>query len=206
MAYDKIKYLIISLQLEPGTPIILEHLVSQLGVSRTPIRDAIVRLQGDGFVEADSEAGICVAPVTAGRIVELYQVREPLERLAVRLATPHIANPVMEELGHLFNDVETDIQAGDYERYFSADTAFHQAILEAASNRWLRRMLQPLAEHAYRIRQLAKSRRGPHIFASHQEHCQILAAMQERDLETAEQVMAQHIGGTADRLARLWSV
>jgi DNA-binding GntR family transcriptional regulator len=205
IAYDKIKFLIITLQLEPGSPVVLEHLVSQLGVSRTPIRDAIVRLQGDGFIEVDGDSGSIVAPITPSRIVELFQVREPLECLAVRLATPQIEEAVLRDLSILFDGVESDIQSGEYERYFSSDTTFHQAIVEAANNRWLRRMLQPLSEHAYRIRQLAKSRRGPHIYSSHQEHCRILAAMRERDGEGAEGLMAAHIRGTAERIVRLWS-
>lgn len=204
MAYEKIKRMIVSLQLEPGSPVVLEHLVNQLGVSRTPIRDAIVRLQGDGFVETDPDEGTYVTPITPERVIELYQVRRPMECLAVRLAGPQLDEPTLTSLQAMFAQVGNDMQAGEYDRYFSSDTTFHQAILEAAGNRWLRRILQPITEHVYRVRLYAKSRRGSHMSASHHEHIEVLAALKERNFDRAERLMGEHIVGTASRLAQLW--
>jgi DNA-binding GntR family transcriptional regulator len=202
IAYDRLKRFIMTLELSPGEPIVAEKLAHRLGVSRTPVRDALMRLEADGFIESISNNNMIVSRLTSRRIIGLFQVRKPLECLAIRLAIPNITGDQLDELSVRFQEIGQKIRDKP-ELHFENDTNFHQLIFTAADNDWLIRILRPLNEHGYRIRRLAAYSFGEHVLAAHKEHCQILEALKKRDVEDAERIMETHLTNTCNRIIRL---
>lgn len=202
IAKQRIKAKILTTEYEPGQRLILERLASDLGVSRTPIRDALMKLESDGFVISTVNRSPRVAPITRQLVRDLYQVRKPLECLAVRLSTPRIPESELERLGRLLDEIK-ESEENSYEKHFRADTELHRLFRQHSGNEWLRRELQPISEHIYRVRCFAMSVPGDHLWQSHLDHRKMLGAIKERDVRKAEELMEEHMHGAAERIARL---
>ena len=201
-AESTIKRLILENELRPGHQISIDRLARELGVSRTPIRDALMRLEGQGFVLSPANRSPRVAPITRTLVHELYVVREPLECLSVRLAMPHITDEVVESLAQLLAEINVAEEVS-LDRHFDSDTVFHGTLMDSAGNEWLRKMLMPISEHVYRIRRFAKSVPGDHYWKAHEDHLEILEALKRRDSSAAERLMSDHISHSRERLVAL---
>ncbi|RIK34323.1 MAG: hypothetical protein DCC52_00995 [Chloroflexi bacterium] len=102
-AYQRIKDAILNLQLKPGAPLVEADLAEQLGVSKTPVRDALLELRREGLVTKIPYSGTFVSEITGKDIREIIQIRAVLEGLAARLATPHLSDAALEYLGGLID-------------------------------------------------------------------------------------------------------
>ena len=202
-AYQRIKTLILSGGLDGGDTLDMERLASELGISRTPIREAFLMLEQEGLVETVPYKGTFVIDVSKRDVKEIYQVRELLEALAVRLATPLIPDEELEEIQTLFALIRDEIDRGDFERYFGSDTQFHDLIARHSGNDVLQQVLGALTDRIYRVRIFSRNRPGYHMQQSFQDHCLILEAIMERDAAKAERLMAEHIRTAGKRIADL---
>jgi DNA-binding GntR family transcriptional regulator len=202
-AYQRIKALILSGRLDGGDMLDIDWLTSGLGISRTPLREALLMLEQEGLIETIPYKGTFVANVSKKDVEEIYQVREALEALAVRLATPVIPDEELEKMQALFASAGNEIERGDFEHYFQSDTQFHDLIIRHCSNTVLEQVLGILTDRVYRVRVFSRNRSGYHMKQSFQEHCLILGAIMERDAAKAERLMAEHIRNAGKRIADL---
>lgn len=190
IAYRKLKELVLQLALRPGQPITETDLIETLGMSRTPIRQALNRLEQEGFVSLIPRTGWFVTEISLRDIHEIFIVREALEGMAARLAAETMSAQALEEL----NDYMGALAAGGAARESEMDPGdrIHDMILAAANNQRIAGVLQLYGDHLRRFHYVAIQLPG-RVALSHEEHQQILAALNERDGEAAEAVMRRHI-------------
>jgi DNA-binding GntR family transcriptional regulator len=190
--YDHLRVEILDGRLEPGTELAEVALSEQLGVSRGPIREAIGRLAAEGLVNVRPRRGAVVRSLSKEEFLELYQVREALERMAVQLAVPRLTEQQFKELATLNEAMEASAAREDVERFFEANVAFHARLLEASGNAKLRELYRQLLGQLGRYRLRSLTLRG-NLQRSVSEHAAILRAAKRGDADRAAQLMAEHI-------------
>jgi DNA-binding GntR family transcriptional regulator len=190
--YDHLRTEILDGRLEPGAELIEVALAEQLGVSRGPLREAISRLAAEGLVTVSPRRGAVVRSLSKGEFLELYQVREALERMAVQLAVPRLTNEQFEELASLNAEMEAHAAGNEVESFFVANLAFHARLLESSGNRKLQELYRQLLGQLGRYRLRSLTLRG-NLKRSVSEHKAILRAARRGDAERAAQLMAEHI-------------
>jgi len=202
-AYRHLKALILSDRLSGGEMLDLDGLAAALAISRTPLREALVMLEQEGLVETVRYKGTFVVEVSQKDVEEIFQVREALEPLAVRLATQAIPEDELKQMQELFAGVAKELENGGSERYSHSDIEFHDLIIRHCDNKVLQQVLDTLAGRTHRVRAFSRRRSGSHLKESFQEHCLILDALVGRDAKRAEDLMAQHVRNAGKRLADL---
>jgi len=190
--YDHLRTEILEGRLEPGAELIEVALAEQLGVSRGPLREAIGRLAAEGLVTVSPRRGAVVRSLSKEEFLELYQVREALERMAVQLAVHRLTDQQLEELGSLNEAMEAHATRNEVESFFEANLAFHARLLEASGNGKLEELYRQLLGQLGRYRLRSLTLRG-NLKRSVAEHKAILRAARRGDAERAAQLMAEHI-------------
>jgi DNA-binding GntR family transcriptional regulator len=186
VAYDEIRGAILGGDLLPGTVLNQEQLADELGVSTTPLREALRRLESEGFVNMPPHRDAIVAPLDAGELLALYEVREALDSLAARLAAENYdeadADAMAEAAGRLSED------GGDP---VLANRALHASIYRASHNPVLIAELDSLWDRSDRYRIAIRGiARQPQVVESHRE---LVATVLSRDGEQAAAKMRVHI-------------
>jgi len=167
-----------------------EEVARNLGVSRTPVREALQRLQQRGLLVLGAGRGLVVAQLSQQQVVELYAMREILEGSAARFAATHATPAEIEFLYQLQKQLRT--AEGDALLHVSLNRQFHQAIYEAAHNRYLMQTLESLNDSFALLR--SSTLRLPHRQRnSDEERGRIIAAIEKRDPELAEKEAREHI-------------
>lgn len=190
--YDHLRTEILDGRLEPGAELIEVALAEQLGVSRGPLREAISRLAAEGLVTVSPRRGAVVRSLSKEEFLELYQVREALERMAVQLAVPRLTDEQFAELAALNAEMAAHAAGNEVESFFEANLAFHARLLEASGNRKLEELYRQLLGQLGRYRLRSLTLRG-NLKRSVSEHKAILRAARRGDAERAAQLMAEHI-------------
>ncbi len=182
--------------LKPGERLMELQLAAKLGVSRTPIREAIRMLQKEGLAVTIPRKGAQVAAMTQKDMEDALQIREALEILAVRLACEHITKQQLAALEHNIALFEASVKANDLAQMAQADIAFHDMIYEAASNPRLMGVLNHLRENVYRYRveYLKDDKNHPRLL---EEHRQIVAGLKRQEKEHVSEIMKQHLSNQA---------
>lgn len=189
-AYQVIKQEILANRLRPGDVLPAERFVRELGLSRTPLREAIQRLEKEGFVEIKPRMGTFVSHLNLREIQDMYQVRRELEGLAARLAAER-ASP--ERLAEVESALKRFSPKGkvNYAEMSEAGQSLHRLIIESCGNRVLAGFIRSLHEHFSRFRSLSLDI-PEKIMASHAEHLNILDALKRHDGARAEELVHQH--------------
>ena len=205
LAYDALKKAIMEMDIYGhAAPIRLdERQLSQgLGVSRTPIREAITLLEQEGFVRSVPRRGIFVVRKTKAEILEMIAVWAALESMAARLACTRASDRELKELGRLYGEAAApDADAPDVNEYSQKNIAFHQAVMRLGGNRLVVDMAQNLILHMRAIRAVSVRQEG-RLETSRREHAGIIAAPQARDADRAEQLVREHTLGLAAHVDR----
>ncbi len=155
LAYDWLKRQIVSLELLPGSTIDESVLVEMLGVSRTPLREAVVRLAAEGLIELLPNRGARVTVMDLTQIQEHLEAFELLQRAATVLAALHRPSSALPRLQQLCADFEASSAAGDAQAMIDTNWEFHHAIGAACGNRYVERMYTSLLTDGLRIARLA---------------------------------------------------
>ena len=190
--YEHLRTEILEGRLEPGAELTEVALAEQLGVSRGPLREAIGRLAAEGLVTVSPRRGAVVRSLSKEEFLELYQVREALERMAVKLAVSRLTAEQFEALAALTEEMATHAAGNDVEAFFEANLSFHTRLLDAAGNEKLQELYRQLLDQLGRYRRRSLTLRG-NLQRSVSEHKAILRAARRGDAERAAQLMAEHI-------------
>jgi DNA-binding GntR family transcriptional regulator len=183
---------ITSLQLAPGSPIVEATVARQLGVSTTPVREALQRLAKEGLVVLSRHRGANVVTMTADDVAEIFQLREVLEPLAVRLAVPQLSADDIIKTEELLTQAGQAIVDQDWSSLSHCNREFHGIFIARCGNERLRSILENLQYQNRIIALLAWQNRG-YQSREHDEHMDILLAVQERDPERAAASAHQHV-------------
>lgn len=181
-------------ELKPGERLMEIRLANQLGVSRTPIREAIRMLELDGLVIMVPRKGAQVAQITEKDLNDVLEVRLGLEELAVKLACERITEAELHSLHQASRSFEKllETETDDLQELAQADVAFHDVIYQATNNERLIQLLNNLREQMYRYRieylKDVKSRRS-----LVEEHDALYERMKKRDLMGAQKMIREHI-------------
>lgn len=179
-------------ELKPGERLMEIHLANKLGVSRTPIREAIRKLELEGLVTMIPRKGAEVAQITVKSLQDVLEVRKALDVLAIELACDRITEEEIEALRRASIHFEQMVKTKEATKIARADVELHDIITKSARNDKLVQMLNKLAEQMYRYR--FEHIKDP---ASHErlikEHHKILESLENRDKSTAAQAAKEHI-------------
>ncbi|MGL6260452.1 GntR family transcriptional regulator [Vibrio sp. WXL103] len=190
VAYQKLLHAIRHGELTPGTRVREIEIAEKLGISRTPVRDAIRRLESDGLLIHMPRQGAVIKQLEQKEVVELYEVREVLEGTAARYAARHANEIELAELEDL-NDIMLS-HADDPVKVAEANRLFHQALYRAANNRYLVDALNSLS-NALPLLGKTTLQVDDRTQTAYQEHQAIIDAIRLRDGDKAEQAARYHI-------------
>ncbi len=192
VVFNTLRKAILRGNLEPGERLREIHLADKLGVSRTPIREAIRKLELEGLVVMIPRKGAVVAEITEKSLRDVLEVRRALEALAVRLACEKILDEEVEELKASAKAFEKALETGDVTAFAEADVKFHDIIYRATDNQRLIQLLYNLREQMYRYRVEYLKREDSHEMLL-QEHQEIIDTIEQRDEERAVKAVCEHI-------------
>ena len=199
LAYDSIKSAILAFQLMPEENLVETDLARQLGISKTPVRDALSRLEKEGFVEKIPYKGYTVTGLSQQAVIEIFEIRATLEGLSARQATPNFTEQDLEAARDLVNRHNHAALQGDIQAASDLNKQFHALLLSRAKNSWLRQILGNLEDHLQRYRLLSNFQAG-RLKKSIDEHNTILSAIINRQPEQAEQAVRTHLLSVAKDL------
>ncbi|MCX5538847.1 GntR family transcriptional regulator [Paraburkholderia sp. CNPSo 3076] len=169
-----------------------ERVLSEsLGVSRTPVREAMTLLEQEGFLRMVPRRGIYIVRKSKREIVEMIQMWAALESMAARLATIHATDEEIARLRHMFDDFRDSTPAEHIAEYSDANIAFHQAIVELSRSQIILDTIKNIFVHVRAIRRMTISQ-SDRASRSIVDHLRIIEALEKRDTELAEKLVRQH--------------
>lgn len=177
------------------------QLAADLGVSRTPIREAMARLENEGLVRTVPRRGIFVVRKSKREIIEIVHAWAALESMAARLITLHASDDEISSLRRIFSIFQNGQVAAHIDEYSEANLVFHQAIMEMAHSDVLKRLAENLFIHmrAIRHRTIGEDRRFERSII---DHMHIIEVLEERDTELAERLVRDHALNLAGHVER----
>jgi DNA-binding GntR family transcriptional regulator len=179
-----------------------ERQLSQaLGVSRTPIREAMSLLEQEGFLRTAPRRGVFIVRKTKKQIVEMIEMWAALESMAARLATLNASDEDIARLRHMFDEFRNTTPTEHIHEYSDANIAFHQAIIGLSGSHLMGKTIENLFLHVRAIRRMTISQRD-RAARSIVEHMQIIEALERRDTELAERLVREHSLRLAEHVER----
>jgi DNA-binding GntR family transcriptional regulator len=194
-AAARLRLLIVRGDLAPGEPLLEADLSDALGISRTPLREALKRLASEGLVELRLNRSAIVAPLRVAELAELFEAVSAIERCAAELAATRMSERDIERLEALQQRIEWHHDRGELRDYFEVNQQIHGAIVGLAGNSVLKATHDMLMPRAERARFLALRVRG-RWDESVREHREILAALKARDATRAGALLGHHVRRT----------
>jgi DNA-binding GntR family transcriptional regulator len=193
-AYSQIRGMILSGSLAPGAPLREEQLAENCGVSRTPVRDALRRLEAESFVRRNESQRSFVADWSLDEMEEAFQLRAMLEAHAAKRTASRISWDQLERLKSINKAIFRAVsgEQPDIPAFLDLNRQFHAIIIDAAKSDRLANMLTRLIEQPVVLRTALQYDRE-NLLRSHHEHDELLAAFARRDGDWAEAVMTSHI-------------
>lgn len=200
VVFNTLRQAILRGELKPGERLMEIQLANKLGVSRTPIREAIRKLELEGLVLMIPRKGAEVAEITEKNMQDVLEVRKALEELAAGLACERITKAQIEEMKVAAKAFEDSLKNGDVTRIAEADVRFHDIIFTATDNQRLITLLSNLREQMYRFRveYLKQKECYPKLL---DEHERMITAISRRDKEEARRIVGRHIDNQASTVS-----
>lgn len=192
-AYDQIKDLIVHNKLRPNQEIVIDQLARELGMSHTPVREALIKLELDGLIRMERHRTPRVSEIRLEDIREMYQVRMLMEGWAASQAALNLTDEQLNALTALLDNALAAAQAHHYDIHLTADLEFHEILIRAVPNELFKRMADAVTDQTLRLRSLVQTVATEHIEQILAEHHSILAALRARDAELARQRMVSHL-------------
>lgn len=192
VVFNTLRQAILKGELEPGERLMEIQLAERLGVSRTPIREAIRKLELEGLVLMIPRKGAEVAEISEKSLREVLEVRRSLEELAIELACQRVTAEELTELEEAEHDFAKAVETGEVMAIAESDEHFHELIYHATANERLVQILNNLREQMYRYRlEYIKDEDRRQILVVEHEH--ILRAIRSRNIQEAKSAVREHI-------------
>lgn len=201
--YDALTSSIAAGKLRPGEHLVFDRLAEQLGVSATPVREALARLIPKGIVQEGQHGKLYLIPITRRYVADVFRVRASLEGLAAELAATRLPDAELAVIRTELSAAAAALDRGDYSLHVAVDARLHRLIRDAADNAVLRRELESIQLHTDYIRGFSQRHSGDHIRFSHQEHLGLVDALARRDAAASRAAIEQHILAASERIAHL---
>ncbi|THK36663.1 GntR family transcriptional regulator [Ensifer sp. MPMI2T] len=191
-AHLKIRQLILDNKWPPGYQATEQEVASILGMSRTPVREALMRLQQDGLVSVVPRHGMRVLPVSPSDMKEIYDILTSLESTAAELAAArHLTEEQLKGLERATADMDKALERDDLDRWAQADARFHEQLLELSGNKMLKSVVLNFIDRAHRVRMLTLKMR-PKPVNSTRDHAELVRAIRAGDVEKAGTIHREH--------------
>ncbi|MFR9727766.1 GntR family transcriptional regulator [Saccharopolyspora sp. MS10] len=191
-AYQVIRDAILSRRLAPGSRLSVPEIARQLEISRSPVREAIARIEYEGLAESISHRGAVVVQIGLDELIAIYELREVLEGLAARLAARAADTALIDDLEQNWQAHHDAVESGDVERHMELDAAFHGLIRDAGGNLRLAENLRQLQGQIRVAMTTTVARRGG-MRTALAEHRALIDAIRGGDPAVAESVARDHI-------------
>lgn len=185
--------------LAPGDALTEQRVSEELGVSRTPVREAVGKLEQEGLVRTIPNKGAVVVGITAKDISDIYTIRMHIEGLAANWAAGNITPEQLEKLRSIVELQEFYVARRDYMQVWQLDTRFHELIYGSCNSPVLKNTLSSFHHYIQRARELSLEKSGRAV-PSVQEHRNILEALEKRDAAEAEKLTFEHIRNARNNL------
>ena len=167
------------------------ELIKALGVSRTPIREAMTLLEQEGFLRTEPRRGVFIIRKTKRQVIEMIEMWAALESMAARLATVNASDAEIGALRQMFGEFAHSAPSEHIEEYSDANIAFHQAIIRLSGSHLMGKTIDNLFIHMRAIRRMTISQ-SDRASRSIVDHMRIIEALERRDTELAERLVRQH--------------
>lgn len=177
---DELRRAIMARDFKPGDRLATTMLADRYQVSQTPLREAFARLAGEGWVDYVPQRGVRVADISVKDMLDIYELRELLEPMAIRRSTTHgdetwkaLVQVSFDDMVKLAGPEPADLEGGSYDEYESAHSQFHRVLLQECGSQWLIRLTSMLSDQCMRFRRLSlplRSRLGS-VYAEHERLC-----------------------------------
>lgn len=200
--YRSLQRSIVDGRLAPGRELRLESIATELAVSRTPVREALRRLEAEGLVAFSPHRSVIVTPLTASGVEESYILRLLVESFTIRLAVPLMSPQQVAELNHLNQEMRLAHSTGDMEAVYSRHNEFHSLLRQPVKAAQLLEMCERLSSQTDRYRRVLNTYEPGRPVNAQREHAAIVAACRAGDADQAAILLATHLKGTADGLIR----
>jgi DNA-binding GntR family transcriptional regulator len=175
-----------------GEKLVEAKLAEELGVSRTPVREALKQLELDGIVENIPNRGVMVKGITKQDIQDIFTIRRAIEGIAATWAVDRITDQELEDLKETYELMEFYAFKKDLDKFAEQNTRFHETIYKATKSRYLEQVLKDFQYYMKQSRKKSLENEGRMQLAL-QEHKEILDAFMNRDKESAEKALTMHV-------------
>ena len=197
--YQSLRKWIISGELEPGEKLKDKELAVHLGVSRTPVRESLRKLEDEGLVETAPNRWTRVSLVRFGDAEHIYPIIEQLELLSLSLAFPHLSKHHVQKMRRLNVRLQDALKDGNAAEVASIDLKFHQVVVDASNNSELISVLEQLKVKYHRI-ELSYFSSFEALTASVEEHEAFISALEEKDIDAAKSCLSKNWHASIERL------
>ena len=192
VVFNTLRQAILTGELKPGERLMEIHLANKLGVSRTPIREAIRKLELEGLVTMIPRRGAEVAQITEKSMNDVLEVRRAMDALCVELACDRITPEELQDLKKACDTFEAAVKTDDIKQIAQADVALHDIIVQATGNQRLIQLVNNLSEQMYRYRvEYLKEEQTRNLLVS--EHEELVKAIREGDVQKAQDISFHHL-------------
>jgi len=201
-AYDALKRDILTCTLDPGTQLAQSDLTARYNLGITPIREALKRLEMEGYVQAIPRYGTLITPITIEDINDIYEMRLILEKSAARLAVERASDAQIETLAQQANFTYTFGNRQSYLEFLDHNTGFHSQVASASGNRRLQDAIAHLLDSMTRIFHIGLDLRDS-AEEMRAEHIQLVEALLKRDAGLAEKIVEDQILRSRERVVEM---
>jgi DNA-binding GntR family transcriptional regulator len=200
--YTELRRAILDRQFDPGEPLTEHELCRRFKVSRPPVREALAKLERDQLVRVVPKKGAFVRTMSHDEIRELYQIREVLEGLALRLAAARVERAELEDFERRFDELKARGPRLDYTAVLPLGEEFHRYLLKKADNARLLELLEQIREQIRPVwtMSLMAPRRVHELL---REHLGMIEALKRADVDRAERLMQRHVRRVREAIFRL---
>lgn len=204
MVLDSLRRAILAVQLKPGEPLNEKEITVRFGISRTPVREALIRLHKEGLVEVVPRHGMRVLPVSPADMAEIYAVLTALECAAAELvATRGPSARELKPLTEATRDMDCALRADDLDAWAAADERFHRTLVDLAGNRMLQATVENFWDRAHRAR-MVTLRMRPKPINSTKEHTLLVERLRAGDARGALELNREHRARASGELLALF--
>ena len=197
--YESIREDILGGRYEQNTELKEAAIGAELGVSRTPVREALRQLELEGLVNIIPNRGAYVNRITPKDVQDIYVIRPMLEGLCARWATEKITQEQLDGLEETLCLMEYHTQKGNYEKLYELNSLFHEQLYSASGSRILNHVLSDFHDYVKKVRKAAIASQS-RLVKSTEEHRAIFRAIKTKDADQAEELAKQHVKGTVENI------